>query len=88
MDNELFGLVRQNKTIKKVAKTALFPSFVDYILRKPNNEIIFNDILNQLKTAGLIAEAGTLISRQTGLHSALSNINVAISSFRSWFQRK
>ena len=71
----------------EVARTSLFPHFINYVISQSQNEVIFNNVVTQLKSAGLEVEAGTLIMRQSKLHRALSTIDVAVSSFMNWFQR-
>ena len=72
--------------MRQAAKTSIFPLFVEFVISESENEVTFNNVLTQLKSAGLEVEAGTLIMRQSNLHRALSTINVALSSFKNWFQ--
>ena len=71
----------------KVAKTSLFPLFIEYVLAHSKNEVAFNKVLNQLRSAGLEVEAGTLLMKHSNLSRGLSTISVAVSSFKNWFQR-
>ena len=86
-DEDLFSLVLETKTVDKITMTTLYKSFVDYILTKSQNESIFDDVVSQLKSAGLFAEAGTLILRQRSLHEGLSTIDNAVMTFKAWFKR-
>ena len=86
-DEELFSLVLETKTVAKITTTTLYTSFVDYILDKSQNELILGDVVNQLKSAGLVAEAATLISRQRSLHEGLSTIDNAVMTFKAWLKR-
>eukprot|EP00794_Sanderia_malayensis_P009895 gene9895-10908_t len=56
-DEELFKLVIQSKTVYRIPSTALYPSFVHYIISQSNNEALFADVVTQLRTSGLHAEA-------------------------------
>jgi len=86
-DIDLFQAVLATKTVGKIAKTALFSPFMNYILSISNDEVVFNNVVSQLKLAGLEVEAGTLIMRHSKLHSGLSTIDIAVNSFVNWFQR-
>ena len=80
-------MVLETKTVARITMTALYDSFVDYVLAKSQNEFIFDNVVNQLKSSGFVAEAGTLISRQRGLHEGLSTIDNAVMTFKTWFKR-
>ena len=86
-DNDLFQAIIETKTIGEVANTSLFPLFMDYVISQSENEVIFNNVVMQLKLAGLEVEAGTLILRNSRFHSALATVDIAVSSFINWFQR-
>eukprot|EP00794_Sanderia_malayensis_P010134 gene10134-11169_t len=83
-DEELFKLIIQAKTVHRKPSTALYPSFAHYIISQSHYEVLFADVLIQLRTSGFHVETCTLLVKKT--HFAFSTVHNAFT-LNIWLQR-
>ena len=91
-DEEFFKLVLEKKAVHSLVETPYYSLFVDFLLKERENngsqeDSSVNQAISQLRSAGLAAEAGTLLARSRNTHSSLATIDTAIQTLKNWMRR-
>ena len=102
-DDELLELLISNGLTAEVAQTPFLTSLISFVLSNPDGPIDPQSddtataashtgarvrlVASQLQTAGLWAEAGTLMLNYHGTHSALRTFDNAVGVLSRWFRR-
>lgn len=84
-DNELFSLILSNHLVTKIVGTDLYQPLIEYLLiNEENQSTLIDDVITELKEAGLTAEAGSLVLLARGIHPSLHTFGTALRIFE-WF---
>lgn len=102
-DDELLELLISNGLTAEVAQTPFLTPLISFVLSNPDGPIDPQSdntapaashtgarvrlVASQLQTAGLWAEAGTLMLNCHGTHSALRTFDSAVGVLSRWLRR-
>ncbi|XP_067123633.1 NBAS subunit of NRZ tethering complex-like [Centruroides vittatus] len=86
-DNELLSLILNNHLVTKVVGTELYQPLIEFLLvNEENKPNLVNEVIADLREAGLMAEAGSLILLAEGIHNSLHTFRSALGIF-DWFSK-
>lgn len=84
-DSELLSLMLDAKLTVKCVSTAFYPHLIDHLLSKQSEGLWdVEEIAQQLRATGCIAEAGSLMMSYRGTHPALRTFSAALSTVKRW----
>lgn len=74
-----------NHLVTKIVGTDLYQPLIEYLLiNEENQSTLIDDVITELKEAGLTAEAGSLVLLARGIHPSLHTFGTALRIFE-WF---
>ncbi|XP_013421684.1 neuroblastoma-amplified sequence [Lingula anatina] len=90
-DEELLNLLLKHNLTSKIVSTPYYSLVITYLLSNQNTESTSPDgmdvksVARQLQEAGHMAEAGSLLLKYRGTHSALRTFDAAVGIVKQWF---
>lgn len=102
-DKELLELLLSQNLSAQVAQTPFLSTLFNHILANPDSKALYNTSMEQsgesqpgalvktvafqLKNAGLVGEAATLMTRYRAVHPALRTLDTALGALSRWLNR-
>lgn len=91
-DEELLLLILEKHQLQHIVSSTYYPIIIEYLLSNQTTDTDLHDYLSiqtvasELKEAGFLGEAGSLLLQARSTHPVLRTFDAALGMFGRWFK--
>ncbi|ELT90143.1 hypothetical protein CAPTEDRAFT_162693 [Capitella teleta] len=93
VDEQMAELILRKHLTVQIVDTPAYPAIVNHLLVNHHSEtppppyLCVKVVANELREAGLEAEAGSLLMKSQGVHRGLQSFDLAVNMLAKWFSK-